>query len=211
MNKLIALFAMMMSAGLVQANPFTITIDDFSTSQGPISDTLDDSNAVTSSGFRFMSINLLPNPVQPIRNTLQASYGILDIANGSGDDSEVTLEWSISPNLVPANAYNVNFSSLVLESDGNPANVVFSLDSTTLLSSAIAANTLNLPINFPISSTLISTGGTLSMVLNGAPGWDLSMDNFAIHYSLPVPEPATLALVSLGLLGFGVASRRRKS
>jgi hypothetical protein len=44
-------------------------------------------------------------------------------------------------------------------------------------------------------------------VLNGSNEWDLSLDSFGVT----IPEPTSIALVGLALLGAGVASRRRQA
>lgn len=69
-------------------------------------------------------------------------------------------------------------------------------------------------MNFGISSGVLDAGGVLELVVNGTPGWDLQLDAFGLAYNDPVvtpnpiPEPATLALVGLGLLGAGALRRR---
>lgn len=56
-------------------------------------------------------------------------------------------------------------------------------------------------------ATAFSGGGTLELLLTGGAGWDLTVDSLNIS----IPEPMSLALVGVGLLGAGVASRRRKA
>jgi hypothetical protein len=53
----------------------------------------------------------------------------------------------------------------------------------------------------------LNAGGTLTMTVDGDNGWDLSLDSFG----LTLPEPTSLGLVGLALLGAGVASRRRQA
>jgi hypothetical protein len=211
-RKLLASAALLAMAGLAQAG--SVVIDDFSANQGPLNDTSADGVAVTSTlGNRTISTNMLSGTA-PIQNSVEVTAGVLDITNGTGDDSEVIVSWLIAAGLVPAGSVNVNFSALIVGSDANPTGVEFLLGSTSLLSSAIPGNTANQTISFSIDPALIAAGGTLTMKLNGAPGWDLTMDSFGITFDTPttptVPEPATLGLLGLAMLG-AAGARRRKS
>jgi len=211
-RKLLASAALLAMAGLAQAG--SVVIDDFSADQGPLNDTSADGVAVTSTlGNRTISTNMLSGTA-PIQNSVEVTAGVLDITNGTGDDSEVIVSWLIAAGLVPAGSVNVNFSALIVGSDANPTGVEFLLGSTSLLSSAIPGNTANQTISFSIDPALIAAGGTLTMKLNGAPGWDLTMDSFGITFDTPttptVPEPATLGLLGLAMLG-AAGARRRKS
>jgi uncharacterized protein YaaW (UPF0174 family) len=75
---------------------------------------------------------------------------------------------------------------------------------------SIPGNTSNLPLSFAVSAAtqnLMALGGNLELVLNGSNEWDLSLDSFGVT----IPEPTSIALVGLALLGAGVASRRRQA
>ncbi len=61
-------------------------------------------------------------------------------------------------------------------------------------------------LNASQASSLLTAGKVLKLTIDGGNNWDFSGDNL----TLTVPEPATLALVGLALLGAGVVSRRRK-
>jgi hypothetical protein len=47
----------------------------------------------------------------------------------------------------------------------------------------------------------------LTLRITGDEAWDFAIDSFGFQ----IPEPATLALTGLALIGAGVASRRRKA
>ena len=77
------------------------TIDDFGVAQGPISDLVANGIAVTNTiPGRTLSSNLLAF-VTPASNTVEVVVGVLDITNGTGDDSEVKVTFNLGANLIP--------------------------------------------------------------------------------------------------------------
>ena len=139
--------------------------------------------------------------------------------NSTGRDSEVSMAWLMPTNFLfgigPA-----AFRFDVLSSDANITVAELFFGGAALASGATATggslgvfaipgNTLNTTLLFNFDNTTrqaINAGGWLRLVINGEDGWDLALDSFGFQ----VPEPTSLALVGLALLGAGVVSRRRK-
>lgn len=136
--------------------------------------------------------------------------GSLEMANANLRDSEVRVTWTLAMGLVPDSSSGPgSFLFEVLASDGNPTTAELFFNALSIGLFVIPGNTVNLPLAYGMTAAtqnLINAGGTLTLAINGLTGWDMSLDSFGFS----IPEPTSLALVGLALLGAGVASRRRK-
>jgi hypothetical protein len=210
-----ALIALSASAAIA-STPTTATLDSFSVFQGPLSNPLGESNTTAIGGGIDRTLTLSPIAgLPPIQYSLVSTGGpggFLDITNGNGDDSMVTVQWSIPAFNLPIGSTDVSFFVDVLTSDSNPAEVALDLNGINLGGGSIGPNANNQRIFFSTDPTLL-TGGNLRMVFNGAIGWDLGVDAVGIRFTPPaqVSEPTTLALLGAGLLGAGLLGRRRKA
>jgi hypothetical protein len=132
------------------------------------------------------------------------------MANASTINSEVTLQWGLAPGFVPLTG-PLSFLFKVYDSDAVQKTLTFTIGATTVAAFNIGASGVAdisfSPVLTPAQRAALNAGGTLGVTVTGNDAWDLSLDQFA----LIVPEPTSLALVGLALLGAGVASRRRQA
>jgi len=140
----------------------------------------------------------------------------LNVANANGIQSTNTIEWTLDPVATAAalatSAPVSLFFDVIASDNGFPA-------SNTILQFTLNGNplqTFGIPNSGPAQYSFLlsmanraalSAGGALRVSITGAPGYDFSLDTFG----LDLPEPTSVALVGLALLGAGVASRRRKA
>jgi len=129
----------------------------------------------------------------------------LNASNGAGVDSTVTVEWTLKS--IDAFGLSAMLSLDVMAFDVG-ASINANLGGVNLgTQNAIAVGTpMTWALNASQASSLLTAGKVLKLTIDGNANWDFSGDNL----TLTVPEPATLALVGLALLGAGVVSRRRK-
>jgi hypothetical protein len=143
--------------------------------------------------------------------TVAFPAGSLEMANANLRDSEVKVTWTLAAGLVLDSSNGpASFLFDVLASDGNPTTAELFFNNVSIGLFVIPGNTFNLPLAYGVSAAtqnLMNAGGTMTLAINGATGWDMSLDSFGVT----IPEPTSLALVGLALLGAGVASRRRKA
>lgn len=139
--------------------------------------------------------------------------GNLQMYNRDTVTSNVTLNWGLAAGFVPATGpvslyFKVYASDDVIKSinatiDGNVIGPVGGYNIGLVAAPGFG-------VFFPIGAAdqaLLAAGGTLGMTFTGNDGWDLSIDEVGFI----IPEPATLGLVGLALVGAGVVSRRRKA
>lgn len=133
--------------------------------------------------------------------------GVFGINNGTGDDATVTIDYSLVTRS-SIGSIEVDFlnNDNAIPTDSTLQLFVGALDEGT----QFLPGGPNFTISFSLSdaaTALLAAGTSLSFVFNGSPDYDLSVD--AIYAR--VPEPGALGLLGLGLLGMGVAARRRKA
>lgn len=213
MKKLFAALAAL--ACVSAANAALIIIDDFSTSQGPFVDTTLSAAAIAppdavcgTNSVRTLCTSMFAD-AGDADNSVRVSQGRLAISNGPDTNTQVTLRWNIAAGLVPANAIGA-FNFLVLTSDLNPTNLVFTFNGALLSNSAIPGGSANLPVNFNAPIAALNAGGVLQLVINGATGWDLTVDNFGLNVTnLQVPVPAIPLLLGAGLVAIGLRRKQK--
>ena len=134
--------------------------------------------------------------------------GRLVMSNTDNNDSEVTVSWALLAGFVPLGS-PVSFFFDVINSDGNPINTDIYINNVLVAGFVIPSNSLNITRTFGLTlgqQATLNAGGVLQLRVNGVEGWDMTLDTVGFN----IPEPTTLALVGLALLGAGVVSRRRK-
>lgn len=196
----VALMSFNAQAGLIEIDGFDVGTEQTLVLTGTGA-TATDTNAV-----RTLSATLLAS-TNPVSSSVEVSFGSLTVTNGSGEDSVVRVSWAFDASALPVNSNNYEFLFKVIESDGNPTSLDFFYNSLAVASFSVPGNTLNQDLSFAVAASSLATSGTLELVINGTPGWDLQVD--AIGLSYDVPEPATLGLFALGLLGVAAGARRR--
>lgn len=207
-----AVAGMFLAGAAAYAAPTITSIDTFNTGPQIINGSGTDTNAI-----RTLENNVTAaDPFLP-SSIAAADYngsGMLLVNNGSADNSAVTVSWNLASDFLAAGSTNVGFLFTILQSDGNPTNLSFTLNGVALANFVIPGNTLNTDLTFGIADGLLDNGGLLTMSLTGLDGWDLRLDAIDLVSTAPstpnnVPEPASAALLGLGLVGMG-AMRRRK-
>ncbi|MEZ5404286.1 MAG: PEP-CTERM sorting domain-containing protein [Bryobacteraceae bacterium] len=207
MKKMIGVALLALAAPMFAGS---IAFDDFSLPQGPLTASSSDGPVDIGGGiFRTLTLTTLGN-VPPVQYTTQVAAGLLDITNGTGDDSQVIITYDLPLLAIPMGATNVQFFFTIVQSDGNPTQVAFGgvLGSGGTVN--IPGNTLNQVIGFAITPPVGPGQGTITF--DGTPGWDLAADSLGIRWTDPqtgVPEPGSFVLLGLGLAAAGIISRRR--
>jgi hypothetical protein len=227
---LAATFASVFAVGSAQAN--VILIDNFntpstssnpqrardtSTGNGPNS-----SGTVTISGGlaidRQLFSDLIAGSGDSPTSTLTAGgpnqngNQVLDVTNSSSSVNSINyVKWNLGTITATQLFGSVSlYFDVTTPSGSGPATVAFDIAGTSLDFST-SLGTLG-HVAFALDSNDIAafgnaSGKLLTMKITGANGYDLRLNNFGLE----IPEPTSLALVGLALVGAGFAASRRKA
>ena len=144
----------------------------------------------------FAGGDLLTNTANLPADT-SSVYGTADFGSGLLNPLTITFSQAITNLFLDVfNGNTVPNSFEVADNAGNSA--VFLLPSNTA-----GGRT---QIGFAAAGTVVTITGLVPV---GGAVWDFFADNIHFNEPLPAPEPTSLALLGLGIVGSGIARRRR--
>lgn len=202
-----------------------VNIDLFDTAQGPASDTVLGGGPVSSGSISYVqgahtfdrefSVELLAF-LSPIQAQAEVTASVFDVLNGTGEKSEVILEYTIPASLEAfknsvSNVTGLAFFFRLVARDLNPVDISAELNGVSLNP---VIPPLNLPGIYRFDAPLGAIDGTLTFTINGDPGYDITLDTLRLWIGqngeeFDTPAPAAVALFGLGLALVGLRRRAR--
>jgi hypothetical protein len=170
-------------------------------------------NSVTNLNGNALSGNTT-GAISSIATDSPLALNMLNVTNMGGVNSTNTVTWTVGP--LAGTASSLLFD--VLGAYTSNTKLTFSIGNSIFTDQLVGSGTPNgtrietIAIT-PGNARAFSTGGTLALTITGEDGYDLSLDNVRLttSSSATIPEPTSLALVGLALVGAGFAASRRKA
>jgi hypothetical protein len=160
-----------------------------------------------SNAWRTLSATLT-QATSPVNSEAQVDSGVLDITNSSRASMETLVQWNLSAGQVPAGLGPSSFTMQVIHADDSPMTIDLLWNGSVIGSYNQNGAVNNQTFSIPLGNTNLSSGGLLGLRINGARGYDLTLDYVSITPT--VPEPASLGLMQAGLAaGAGLKLRRK--
>jgi hypothetical protein len=210
--------AMAAGLGLSSVAQADILIDDFSILQGTVVTVANPAPASTTLGNRTIAISsTTPTTLgNPFLSVTAVSGPTFAIANPSQTTSVVDLSYVLAamPSFMPSSGAGLEFD-IISNDQGNSGSVFVSamftgsLGSFSIAATAIPGAPPSVPFFIALSNADVAKlvgGGTLKLSFTGPNDYDLTIDNLTL-----VPEPASVALLGAGLMGLGLARRRKRA
>ncbi len=208
------LLSSLLALTAVNANANVVLLDDFNTIQGTVVNTASPAPQSTTVGNR--TIRITTTTPAPLGNTFvnvaAVSGPTFSISNPSLTNSTVELIYTLGANAAFLGAFSPAFVFDVISRDRQSMVAVdftgasgnFSLASSMIPVAPPAA--IMFAALTPAQTNALAGGGSLKFTFTGVSDYDLTIDNLRVQ----LPAPGTVALLGLGLLGFGLLRAKRK-